>query len=331
MRSVTALSLLCVLALSACSNNETTADKGVNPGKEVSTPLPDTGTPVQLTCTGTNCKDFVLNKLIVPTNQADAQKYGFVLNSKTYNALGQVLALISQQVTSLKLQDSIDGAVNAGTTIVLLRLQAADWANEAKALAQSWIGTKATCCKTPDDRPSCATETLTTCFKGTFEFTPDTTSPSTLLAGKIASTALTLNAASMKLVLPITGAGTLDLTLNTVQVKGTVATGSPDKLTNGVLAGLISVSDIQNKLIPTVATMLTTTLQDSTTSAETKTQITTLFDTDKNGTVTKEELAANGLISTVLSGDVDIDGDKKPDYLSLGVGFEAVAAKIKDK
>jgi hypothetical protein len=330
MRSVTALSLICALALPACSSDSGKTDKGVTPGKEASV-QPDKGGPVPLSCTGSNCKDFVVAKLALPTKQEDAQKYGFVFGGKSLNALGQVLALIGQQVKSLSLQDSVDAAVNAGTTVVLLRVQAASWTDDAATLGQSWIGAKASCCKTPEDRPSCATETQTTCFAGSFQFIPDTTSPSTLFSGKIAASVVSLGASSMKLVLPLTGAGTLDLTLDSVQVKGTVASGSPDKITGGVLAGAISTDEIQNKLMPTVATMLTTTLKDPASTQATKDQITTLFDTNKDGTITKEELANNGLISTVLSGDVDLNGDKTVDHLSLGVGFEAVKAVIKDK
>jgi hypothetical protein len=285
-----------------------------------------------MTCASPNeCKDFVLNKLIVPMNNTDAQKYAFNFNGKTYNALGTVLALIAQQVPTLELQASIEGAINAGKTLVLVRLQAKSWTDDPATTGKTWIGASTTCCATPDDKPACATEAATTCFNGAKEFSPAAGSTGAPMAGKITASALSLTATTLVLQLPINSAGTLDLALDSVQVKGTMAAGSPDKITNGVLAGAMSVDQVNNKLIPTIADMMTTVLQDPTTKQSTIDQIQTLFDTNKDKKVTKEELQANGVIATILAGDVDLDGDKKADHLSLGIGFEAIKAVIKDK
>jgi hypothetical protein len=326
------ISLTLVLALSVlgCSDDSKTPtdgpvklDKGITPDQTVIPPMA-CASPYE-------CKDFVFNNLIVPMNNTDAQKYAFSFGGKTYNALGTVLALIASQVQSLDLQASITGAINSGKTLVLVRLQAKSWTDDSATTGKTWIGAQTTCCAKPDDKPACATEAATTCFNGTKEFTPDPKSTGAPLSGKIAAGALSLGATSMALQLPITSAGTLDITLDSVQVSGTMAAGSPDKVTNGKLAGAMSVDQVNNKLLPTIADMMTTTLQDPTTSQSTIDQIQTLFDTDKNKTVTKEELQANGIIATILAGDVDLDGDKKADHLSLGIGFEAIKAVIKDK
>ena len=49
----------------------------------------------------------------------------------------------------------------------------------------------------------------------------------------------------------------------------------------------------------------------------------------RKGLYTEEEVKDNDIIKAFLQGDVDVDGDGTPE-LSLGVGFEAVAATIKE-
>jgi hypothetical protein len=74
--------------------------------------------------------------------------------------------------------------------------------------------------------------------------------------------------------------------------------------------------------------MLNETLK-TTEEQTTKDLILQLFDTDGDKTISTAEIQNNATLKMLLAGDVDVDGDGKKE-LSLGVGFTAVDAKIKD-
>ncbi len=298
-------------------------DQSLVPDRRVDLARPDRAPGTGLACKPdkSDCRDEVVSKLILPVT--DPQKYALQVGGKSYNALGAILGALSSLMGDL--QSSVDGAVNAGTTILLFRFQATDFVNAAAAAGQAWIGAKASCCTTPLDKPACAAEALTTCFKGDYAFSIDPSSPKdAILGGSISAGTLSMTAPKLRLVLPITSVGVIDVELKAVQLKGTF---NGLKLDAGVLAGAISKTEVQNKLIPTVATMLDTTLKSPQVAQATKDQILALFDQNKDGTVSTQEVAGNALILTFLAGDVDVDNDGEMD-LSLGLGLTAVPAVI---
>ncbi len=328
LRSALGLVLACTLGAGACSDDSKpapTPDKGVT--------QKDGQTPVTVTCNATksDCKDFVLSKLVLPLTSADVKTYGLQFKGQSYNALGNILMALASMSSGLALQDSVDAAVNAGTTVILARVHAKDFANDTAAAGQAWVGAPATCCPTsgtPVDPAKCKTEAPTTCFKGDFSFTVDPTSPKdATMSGSITAGALSFTADALTLTIPLTGAGTITVNMKAVQFKGTI---SDTGIANGILAGAIPKKDVDESLIPNVATMLNNTLSDSTVTQATKDQIKTLFDTDKDGKITKEEVANNSLIKLFLAGDVDVDGDGANE-LSLGIGFSGVKAVISGK
>jgi hypothetical protein len=90
-------------------------------------------------------------------------------------------------------------------------------------------------------------------------------------------------------------------------------------------------ADVQTTIIPQVAKMIQDALVDPTVTETTKNTIKQLFDTDKNGSVSEDEVKNNGIIKSFLKGDLDLDKDAnhEPDHLSMGIGFAAVKAVIK--
>ena len=286
--------------------------------------------PTGLDCTtATNCKSYVFNKLILPADSAQTQKFAidFDKDGTPDNQLGAILSALAGATQGLALQDSVDAAMNQGTTIILLKVQGGDFSNAPKAAAQAWIGQKAECCPTDKTDPvKCAAEAATTCFKGSFEFTKDPVSPSdALFGGAITGGEGTFGPAKLTITLPLTDAGAITVALQKAQFKVTFA---GDKITGGVLAGGITEDDLNKQVIPGVAKLMDNTVQDPGTSTSTKDQILQFFDADKDGKITEAEVKANALISAFLAGDVDVDGDGTLE-LSLGVGFEAVGAVIK--
>ncbi len=329
------LALTVALAAVACSDDTTTADKGVGTkdgggGDKKVTPTPDQGPPPTMDCTKNKCTDFVLNKIVMPLTSGDAQKYSLVFKGKKYNALGNILALLAQQAPNLGIQDSIDGALCDGQTLVLMKVQAKDMTSDKAAVAQALVGAEQKCCpkadKTAKDYTTkCCAEAKVGCFSGTGTHCAGKGTPTDMLfKGKITGGSAKFGPSKMKLKIPLTSAGTLDLTLKFVHIEAkTTASG----MTEGLLSGAIPKSDLDKNVIPQVASMLNKTYQDKDTDKQTKDMIKQLFDGDGDGKITTKEVSENALIKTFLAGDVDVDGDGENE-LSLGIGFTATTAKI---
>jgi len=326
-------SLFLVLTLAmfvGCSDDDNgKLDKG--PPDVDTGPEPDTGPPPTEIVCNSDCADFVMSKITLP-DSATASKIGWDYNGDGTkdNALGSILGALSGMAGSLNIQEAVEGGVNSGSTLILMRMQADNWSNDDSSKAQSWTGAKMDCCADPDDTAGCAAEAKTKCFNGSTTFYPDSESPTdALFKGSITANDILYGPAKLKFVLPFTGAGALDLNLKAVYLQGKMAADGKS-ITDGILAGAISKTELDTTLIPKIADMLNTTVQDPTTEQQVKDTITTLFDTDQDGAITQEEVAGNSIIKTFLSGDVDVDGDGEME-LSLGVGFEAVSATIDDK
>jgi hypothetical protein len=313
-----------VLAVACSDDSETKNDGG---GDKDGTTQDYGPPPTELICNN-DCKDFVLNKIILP-DAATATQYGWDFNGDGTpdNALGSILGALAGMASGFAIQESLDKGVNKGSTLFLLRLQAKDFQNEAASKAQTWLGAKAACCSNPDDDAACATESKTTCFKGDYTFYPDSASPKdAIFGGTITGGKMHYGPSKLLFSMEFGDAGALDLNLKMVHLKGTVsADGS--KVTSGLLAGVIPKGELDTKLIPTIAKMLQDTLEDPDTEQNVKDTILTLFDSDKDGSVTEQEVKDNSIIKTFLDGDVDVDGDGEKE-LSLGVGFEGVSAVI---
>jgi hypothetical protein len=272
----------------------------------------------------------VVNKITLP-DSTTATQIGWDYNNdgSKDNVLGSILGALSTMAGDMPIQESVDEGVFKGSTLLLFRLQASDFVNEAAAKAQAWVGEGQTCCTTIDDVATCKTEAEQTCFNGSHTFYPDPASPDdALFNGKITAGEMLFGPAKMRFVLPFSDID-LELDLKAVYITGTM--GSDGKsITDGVLAGAISQEELDSKLLPSVATMLDDTLNDPDGNQSTKDTIKTLFDTDDNGSISLEEVKGNSIISTFLAGDVDVDNDGVME-LSLGVGFDAISAVIDDQ
>jgi hypothetical protein len=337
MRRICSLFLIGTLSLfvAACSDSDNGGNgktDGKVPNKEAGPPLPDTGPPpTELVCNN-DCQDFVLSKITLP-DSTTASKIGWDYNNDGTkdNALGSILGALSGMAGSLNIQESVDDGVNSGGTLVLLRVQADDFKSDDDSKAQAWTGESIECCADPSDSAACATEAKTKCFAGSTTFYPAADSPKdALFKGKIAASDMQYGPAKLKFILPFgSDAGNLDLNLKAVYILGKMAADGKS-ISEGILAGAISKSELDNTLIPKIAEMLNKTLNDPDQDQQVKDTIATLFDTNKDKSITKEEVANNSIIKTFLSGDVDVDNDGENE-LSLGVGFEAASCTIDDK
>lgn len=328
MRRLASLLLVGAALLVACNGDNGNTDTDGKVQQDMST-ADLAQIPKEIVCSG-DCQDFVMNKITLP-DASTATQIGWDYNNDGTkdNALGSILGGLSQ-FGDLNIQKSVDEGVNEGGTIVLLRVQAKDFVNEAAGKAQAWVGDSTECCKDPDDPVACAAEAKTTCFGGSYTFYPHKDSPKdALFGGNITSGKMHFGPSKLRLSLPFTGAGTLELDLKAVHLTGRMAADGKS-ITKGILAGAVSKEDLKNKLLPTVKDMLEKTYTDKDTDPKVKTLLGNLFDNDKDGHITQSEVEVNPIIKTALDGDVDVDGDKVKE-MSLGVAFEAVAGIVDDK
>jgi hypothetical protein len=321
--------LIAALTLSvvACSDDDTPKPKTDGPIIQEDGNVPP---PNKLICNG-DCKDLVMDTMTFPDSTTAATIGVDYSGSGTVdNALGSILGALGGLAPSMNLQESIDDAVNQGTTLMLLRMQASSFATAATAASQAWVGQKMSCC-TSSDSAKCKTEAQAGCFGGSHTFYADNTAsdPKAIFGGSITGGKFKFGSrtSTMSLNLPVTGAA-LQLNLKGVYLMGDInAAGT--KITNGILAGVVTKDDLDNELMPAIAKLLNDLLNDPTAQKTTKDTITTLFDTNTDGTIDEAEVKENALIKTFLAGDVDIDGDGKQE-MSLGISFTGTSATINE-
>ncbi|MCK5798050.1 MAG: hypothetical protein KAI47_12730 [Deltaproteobacteria bacterium] len=303
-------------------------DTGTDPPKTDGSTVHDSGPAPKIDCTGGNCKTYVFSRILLPTNTAEAKKYGYDYdnNSIKDNALGSILSGLGAAMQDFEMQPAIDTAVYSGEALLLLDVQAADLTTDPKAALQAFIGEKQACCAGQETNPdACKTAALAGCFSGSGVFAKAATSPTdAILGGAITGGEMAFGPAGLRIEIPFGTAGSLSINLREARIKGSI---TADGITDGVLSGVIPKADIEGSLIPAVAKMLQDIVADSTTKPDTKTQILGMFDADKDGTITTKEVAENSLIANFVGGDVDVDNDGEME-LSLGIGFEAVKASF---
>jgi hypothetical protein len=313
------------LMLAACSsdstNNTTTGDGPKTQKDGGSINLPD---KVECNSSGSDCKDFVFNRFLVPLNAQDSTKFGFQFDGSSHNKLGDILTFIAG-TGSMPLQEEMDLSVHAGLVILLQRIKASDFTTDPQALGQAWRGVVETCCSDKTNKTTCATESATQCFNGSKEFTVDpTATQKAVFGGSISSGKFNMSAPQMSMELPLgSQGGSLKLNLKQVQVKGTI---SGDTIKSGVLAGAMSEEEVTTNLVPSLVKILNDLYTAADTEQATKDML-KIFDKNNDKEIKLDEV--NSLMSSFLVPDVDLNGDKKSDHLSFGVGYEAVKASIK--
>jgi hypothetical protein len=323
------MTVFVALCLVGCSDDSEVQPK--DSGQDTTTPedLGTTPPPDKLDCNN-DCKDFVMTELALPPSGTTVG-LDFDGDGNVDNALGTILSSLTEM--GLDVQESFKRGVLHGDIVVLMRLQAADFNNTDKAGAQLWMGESTSCCveKAPDKLDQCRAEAEAKdgCFGGSYTFYPDPKSDKdALLGGKIIEKQLRLGPGKMTLVLPVAIGTDLVLNLEHVFVRGQVDPGG-NTVTNGLLAGVVSKSDLEQSFVPGIKAVLDDTLADPNTDQKEKDLLLKLFDKDNDGAISLEEVKQNSLIQTILAGDIDLNKDGVKE-LSLGLTFEAVGAKIDD-
>ena len=272
-----------------------------------------------------NSRDTVMNSLTVPTSQADAEKYAFDYdNDGTQdNQLGKVLAAIAGAISGLDLQQQLNKQLYNGSVVMLLRPTAKDFANDTATTIQGWTGKETSCC-TP--APPCTkAQADSSCFGGSFTFDIDTTSPTgSSLSGKIVSGQIEVGPGEAEVLLPI-GNFPTKVKLKAARITGTIA--ADGTISDGVLTGAITKTELDANVVPSVAKVLNGELNEAGTAQAVKDAIKSVFDKDNDGQIATSEVADNALIKLLLAGDVDVDNDSVNEF-SAGIGFTTVGCTI---
>ena len=274
---------------------------------------------------------YATNALLLP-NANNSYAIDVDGSGRSENQLQSVISAIG--VAGFDVQGPVSAAVADGEAVFLLDEQSADFVASCATVTMNLA-------RVPATPPT---------FAGNDNFQIDTTQNPAVLTGEIGagqlSTALPKNqtAGTVKVLgfkLPFAG-GVLPLTIYGAQVQGNIAAAG---IMSGQIHGAIRKADINNQIIPALATLLTNQIQKDPMGSDTSTLV-NLFVTDPTAlaacnadlakcTITAAEVQNNSLIQNVLAPDIQafnpggqwdpIPNGANKDSLSVGLGFTAVA------
>ena len=260
---------------------------------------------------------FVTNKLLIPTNQEQTQAFALNVDGdpqqKLDNKFGELLTLLTSASPSLKLQSTLDQAVNAGQLVTLHVVKADDPLNDSSVSWSIFLGQKT------KSAPK---------FDGSDKFLPDPASPASPIVGSLTKGHFSGGPGSARVQMYLL-TQPVEVDLIGVRLEADL---SANGCTNGKLGGGVTVEEFRGKLLPSIADGLNQIIKVDKAVANTLLQV---FDADRNGTITVQELENNPLLMIAISPDLDLldasgkfnpgqDGVK--DSYSVGLGFTCVPA-----
>ncbi|MBK8479565.1 MAG: hypothetical protein IPL40_00065 [Proteobacteria bacterium] len=262
-------------------------------------------------CT-TNCRDFVVNRLLLPTA---TKSYAIDLtgDGKVDNEFRTSLTFVAS-LSDGDFQTQVDESVFEGKTLLTLRMRAADFANTSNAQGQLWLADDQTCCDS-NDLAACGLEAAARCFNGSHLFTPAANSPNDLLfGGKITTGAFDLGPAKLQLELTMADTIRPILTIEQAHIRGTL-TGTT--ITSGIIAGAFNV----DQLLQVAVDLGNATLVEKPTGSTADT-IRSTFQLGAGQQLTLAIVRGNLLVKELFHADLPNN------RMSIGLGFTAVGATI---
>jgi hypothetical protein len=272
------------------------------------------------TIDGTNSVKSASSAITLPKN---SMTYAFDLDGDGTpdNKLGAVIAGLA--AVNLMPQDAANMAVTKGSLVLLFE----EVSTDATMMDAKNAGFKLSLAQIATSPPK---------YDGTDTFSVDTGTSTATFFGNIAAGTFTSNNPATSTT-PVTLTVALPLVANADPLLIPVTAGrvtfkrdATGAITGGQLNGALKKEDVDAKVLPAVATLVTAQVQAPNASAAVK-----MFDINMDGTVTVDELKMNSLITNFLAPDIQLfdNGVYKPnpaktmkDSLSLGLGFDAVKA-----
>lgn len=268
---------------------------------------------------------YVVDSVSVP----DDKPFDLDGNGVKDNALGQVLGILSGQ--GFDVQGSLDEAVAQGTIILLYDLQTPDFTTAAGAGLSIKLGDN----PTPAACTDAADLVCGNHLEGDATFEISANSPADAgVEGKIAGGVFNGGPGNITLQIALAGSDPIGLDLIGARAKATSITDAG--IGEVLLAGAISEDQLNGEVLPAIHAQLGPIIDEDCDAAagppdcgcvadSTGSTIISFFDDDADCGVTIDEIKNNGLIQSVLSPDVEIDGVQA---LSLTVSTTAVSASF---
>lgn len=272
---------------------------------------------------------YVVDKMMVPSSNTEARTYAMDLNGDSLpdNQLGMVLSTLAGM--GIESQAAMTKAIDTGAVILLGDLFAEDLNLAPTATFTIWQGTS-------PSPPACAGPQDTTCRKhlsGNAHFNIDTSvAGDPPLAGAMASTQFTGGPGHLTIPIVIFDPKPIRVTL--IGARAKLANVSHTAVPSAVIAGAISATDVDTKVIPAMREGIMTTVSQDCTMLQnppdcgckpdsTGRQHILLFDVNDDCDISVTELRNNSLIQSLFAPDVMIEGQMA---LSVGVGATMVGA-----
>lgn len=261
---------------------------------------------------------FVTDKLLLPATQAHKLEYALNIDGdaqqRTDNLFGGLLTLLTSTAQGLEMQTNLDQVINAGQLVSLHMLLADDLANDPSVSWTIFQGQKSL--STPN-------------FDGSDKFMVDSTAPTNApIVGTLMNGHFTGGPGAARVQIYLLGVP-VDVNLIGVRLEADV---SAKGCTNGKLGGGMTVDEFRSKLLPAIADGLNATINSDQVVSP---PLIKAFDSDRNGTITVQELENHPLLMMAVSPDLDLlDGsgafnpgqDGVKDSYSIGLGFTCVPA-----
>ena len=284
------------------------------------TPIPPTPTlppPPTATASAASVRyHYVTSSLLVPTTQDQADSFALNIDgdpqNQPDNLFGRLLILLNSISPDLKLQATIDDAVNSGQIVTLHSLQTGDSASWHVFLGQP--------------------VTTAPHFDGTDQFTLNPNAPTnTVLTGTLVNGHFAGGPGEVRAQLSFLGTP-VDVGLVGVRLEADV---SDKGCINGKLGGGITVSEFRAKLLPAMSDGLNRIIAAEPADSKLRTTLLTTLDANSDGSISADELENNLILKLATSPDLDLldasgkfnprqDGVK--DSMSVGLGFSCAPA-----
>jgi len=275
--------------------------------------LPDQTVPPDAVLPDPSAIQLVVNSLALPKKSSE---YAADLdgNGKKENQWGNVLsALAGILPSSLSFQDEVNAQLKKGFFLLLFDVLSKSLVNAASMSLKMHLGVD------QDANPADN-------FTGNEVFGISKSSPPNLSAkGKIVAGQMQTGPGTMTAPLVFPESAPVFVTLKLAKVEGTLSTKG---LTAGQFNGAIPWTEMDKTVIPAFAASMNS-VYTSTTDTSVKNLLMTMFDSNADGKITAAEVKKSILSGIFLKPDVDTDGDKKKDAMSVGFGFTAVTCKFK--
>jgi hypothetical protein len=240
----------------------------------------------------------VVDTLTFPKNQ---NEYSVDLDGDgdKDNRIGEINAILIP--AGIDLQQEIDSVLKSAALIILFELFAQSLTDDPKATLQYHEGSKL---------PVVNTYAITI-----------NSPPNIVLDSKITGGKLEGGPGEFIIPLPLDNPP-INVTIKKTQLKADVSSSG---MANGQINGAIPWDDVDQKLIPAIASMANAALPTQ--------PLLKLLDTNGDGTITADDIRNSSLLKDILAPDVDLDGngkddDKPADGLSVGVAFTAASCTI---